>query len=58
MNAGSEGVTLTLPEKHWGEAWETLLETARDASQSQRVGAGETYSLAARAVVVFRQVTR
>ncbi len=56
MNAGPSAVTLTLPEKRWGEAWETLLETARDDVVVRRVPAGETYDLAGRAVTVLRQV--
>ncbi len=58
MNAHAEGVTLMLPERAWGEAWETLLETARDDSMVRRIGASESYDLAGRAVVVFRQVGR
>ncbi len=57
MNAQADAVTLTLPATEWGEAWETLLETARDHHQSRRIGAGESYDLAARAMVVFRQAT-
>jgi glycogen operon protein len=56
MNAYSESVTLTLPERRWGESWETLLETARDASQVQRLQAGARFDLAGHAVVVFRLV--
>ena len=54
MNAHHEAVTLTLPENEWGEAWETLLETARDGAQTRRLRAGETYDLAGRSVVVLR----
>jgi len=55
MNAGPAAVTLTLPEKKWGLAWETVLETARDEAVVRRLASGETYVLAARAVVVLRQ---
>jgi isoamylase len=56
MNAHSEAVTLTLPPKAWGEAWESLLETARVDNQQIRLGASATYDLAGRALVVFRQL--
>ncbi len=57
LNAHSEAVTLTLPAPEWGEAWETLLETARESTdQSQRVAAGGSFVLGGRAVIVLRQV--
>jgi glycogen operon protein len=55
MNAQADAVSLTLPSAEWGAAWETMLETSRDEAQTVRIGAGETYDLAGRAVVVFRQ---
>jgi glycogen operon protein len=54
-NANSEAVDVRLPAKDWGEAWALLLETARADSRQLGVMPGDTFSLPAQSVAVFRQ---
>ena len=55
LNAHAEAVELTLPSTAWGEAWEPMLETARETGKGPTVRAAGRYALPGRAVVVFGQ---
>jgi isoamylase len=55
LNAAAEPLPFTLPDPHWGERWEIVLDTARPAPEG-RFGAGEAVSTEGRSVVVLRRL--
>ncbi len=57
LHAGAEPLAFTLPPAHWGERWETVLDTARpEAPEPARFGPGEAVAAEGRSVVVLRRL--